>query len=622
MRRSLGWLSGCGKKGKVSRNIRLAVDGMERREMLTVGVAPIADVSLPATKTIFVPVDGTDSGGKAISYTVSSSNSAVKAAVRSGHPYLKLSVFGYGDMVFQLFDDLAPNTVQQITKLVNQGFYNNLTFHRIVKDFVIQGGDPKGDGSGGPGFQFDNEYSAKSIFTGDGQLAMANSGVNTNGSQFFVTVGKQRFLDFNYNLFGQIVEGKDVLKAINNVPTNSSSKPNTAVTITSASIIQNNDDTVLEIDAPAGAGSSVITVTAKSADGSTTTKSFTASYQADTTNDPPYLGPLASKTIPANKTITIPINGADLENDALVYTATVTDGAANATVSVSGNNLTITPKTDFLGTVKIQVGVQQQGATARGSTSDPRDLRTISVTVANPFVSLRPSVIDTAEDAAGSKTFATFASNTDADISDFKATIQFGDGTVSEGTIVSDTSKTFRVVSTHGYADPGQYETKVIVSGPGGAAVPTFGNVFVSSTSAAGNFGGGRVDTSIPKVAGSGSNYTSASFAEALGTKRGLQAIVNRFGQNASTSQLDAGLVRLAGSIPGASTALLSTWRQHVTSANLTGNNTPAARRNLRLQLRQDLIGYLADHIGRTLNVLKSPGSRATDKLLTFNGKV
>ena len=95
--------------------------------------------------------------------------------------------------------------------LVEANFYDNLTFHRVVPDFVIQGGDPPGDGTGGPGFQFDDEFHPDAIFTGDAQLAMANSGKDTNGSQFFVTIGPQRHLDFNHTIFGQLVRGRDVL---------------------------------------------------------------------------------------------------------------------------------------------------------------------------------------------------------------------------------------------------------------------------------------------------------------------------------------------------------------------------------------------------------------------------
>src|SRR5207244_1208301 len=175
-------------------------------------------LNIPASKTLFVPVTATDTDGNPLSYTATSSSPDVTVTARNNpHPYLRISVAGFGDMVFQLFDDLAPNTVAIMSGLAKREFYNNLIFHRVVPNFVIQGGDPAGNGSGGPGFTFEDEFNPQAIFSGNGQLAMANSGKDTNGSQFFVTIGPQRFLDFNHTIFGQLVRGFNVMTAINSV---------------------------------------------------------------------------------------------------------------------------------------------------------------------------------------------------------------------------------------------------------------------------------------------------------------------------------------------------------------------------------------------------------------------
>src|SRR5262249_15400962 len=150
-----------------------------------------------------------------VTYTVTSSNPAITVQARaSQRTFLRLSVASFGDLTFQLFGDLAPRTVETISGFVKSKFYDGLTFHRIVPNFVVQGGDPSGDGTGGPGFKFDDEFNAQAIFSGNGQLAMANSGKDTNGSQFFVTIGPQRFLDFNHTIFGQLVRGFDILSRI------------------------------------------------------------------------------------------------------------------------------------------------------------------------------------------------------------------------------------------------------------------------------------------------------------------------------------------------------------------------------------------------------------------------
>ena len=117
-----------------------------------------------------------------------------------------------GEVEFELYADRAPKTVSNFVYLAEAGFFNGLTFHRVVPGFVIQGGDPQGTGSGGPGYNFPDEP-VQGDYT-DGAVAMANSGPNTNGSQFFICLGNQPTLPKQYNLFGQVTKGLDVTKKI------------------------------------------------------------------------------------------------------------------------------------------------------------------------------------------------------------------------------------------------------------------------------------------------------------------------------------------------------------------------------------------------------------------------
>jgi cyclophilin family peptidyl-prolyl cis-trans isomerase len=118
-----------------------------------------------------------------------------------------------GDIVLELDPKLAPNTVNNFVVNARNGFYDGLTFHRVVPDFVIQGGDPEGTGRGGPGYRFDDEPVRGEYL--DGAVAMANAGPNTNGSQFFICIDDcRRKLDKLYNLFGYTVDGLDVAKSI------------------------------------------------------------------------------------------------------------------------------------------------------------------------------------------------------------------------------------------------------------------------------------------------------------------------------------------------------------------------------------------------------------------------
>ena len=138
----------------------------------------------------------------------------------------------HGPIVFEMFDDDAPKTVENFRKLAADGFYDGLAFHRIIRDFMIQGGCPQGTGTGGPGYTFEDEFNQHKVVRG--ALAMANAGPNTNGSQFFiVTADAAPWLDGKHTVFGKVVEGEDVLDRLNDVPTGGADRPLTPVLISS-----------------------------------------------------------------------------------------------------------------------------------------------------------------------------------------------------------------------------------------------------------------------------------------------------------------------------------------------------------------------------------------------------
>jgi cyclophilin family peptidyl-prolyl cis-trans isomerase len=116
-----------------------------------------------------------------------------------------------GDIVLDLFPDKAPLAVNNFVRLAQDGFYDGLTFHRVIDNFVAQGGDPRGVGNGGPGYNFTDEFDASLNFSGSGVLAMANSGPNSNGSQFFITYSPQNHLTNVHTIFGQLVSGQTAL---------------------------------------------------------------------------------------------------------------------------------------------------------------------------------------------------------------------------------------------------------------------------------------------------------------------------------------------------------------------------------------------------------------------------
>src|SRR5215203_1007465 len=130
----------------------------------------------------------------------------------------------HGAIAIELFDDDAPKTVENFRKLARDGFYDGVVFHRIIPDFMIQGGDPTGTGMGGPGYTFDDEFNDHKVERG--ALAMANAGPNTNGSQFFTaTTAAAPWLDGKHTVFGRVTDGMDVVDKLEGLPTDARDRP-------------------------------------------------------------------------------------------------------------------------------------------------------------------------------------------------------------------------------------------------------------------------------------------------------------------------------------------------------------------------------------------------------------
>jgi cyclophilin family peptidyl-prolyl cis-trans isomerase len=135
-----------------------------------------------------------------------------------------------GAIELELYPDAAPKTVENFEKLSRDGFYEGVIFHRVIPDFMIQGGDPTGTGTGGPGYEFEDEFNEHRVTRG--ALAMANAGPNTNGSQFFiVTADEASWLDGKHTVFGRVTSGVDVVDRISEVERDADDRPRTPVTI-------------------------------------------------------------------------------------------------------------------------------------------------------------------------------------------------------------------------------------------------------------------------------------------------------------------------------------------------------------------------------------------------------
>ena len=156
----------------------------------------------------------------------------------SEYPRARISTT-MGDMVVELWNDVAPGHVDNFTKLAGDGFYDNLIFHRIIPQFVIQGGCPNGTGTGGPGWNVKNEFNDRQHV--EGTLSMARSAdPDSAGSQFFVCLGREhcQHLDNQYTAFGQVIEGMDVVRAIGGVDTDGQDRPLESVSMTSVQVLE------------------------------------------------------------------------------------------------------------------------------------------------------------------------------------------------------------------------------------------------------------------------------------------------------------------------------------------------------------------------------------------------
>jgi cyclophilin family peptidyl-prolyl cis-trans isomerase len=213
------------------------------RDSGTPAAAPSPSASASATPSASPSPTATGPGAQC-GYTASSEATGAGGAlpvpeftIKENKTYIATVETSMGSFTMELFDKEAPCAVNSFVYLAKKGFYDGLTFHRVVKDFVIQGGDPTGTGSGGPGYSFNDELDNDLTYK-PGTLAMANSGPNTNGSQWFVVASENgaKQLTKNYTIFGQVTEGMDVVTNINEVPVDSSDKPVDPVTITKVTI--------------------------------------------------------------------------------------------------------------------------------------------------------------------------------------------------------------------------------------------------------------------------------------------------------------------------------------------------------------------------------------------------
>lgn len=343
---------------------------------------PIEDKTLLATSPLHVALDGYDPKGGPLTYTVSSDNPEVEATLIEGNRSMRIEVAGYGDMVFQLFEQRAPRPAGRVIELAESGFYDGILFHRVIDGFVIQGGDPTGTGTGGSTLgTFDDQYHVDLQHNQAGILSFAKSADDTNDSQFFVTLAPTRHLDFNHSIFGILVEGLDVLQAIGSTATGEGDRPIHDIQMNTIEIFQDTENAVMMLKAdPEAIGQQAnITVAVDDGLGNQTQETFLVTVAEDPFNSGPFLEDLPDFETAVGTPLEIQLSAIDVEGDPVFFDAAPA-GSVESTVEVDNETglVTVTPPAGYVGPMQVLVGVQAWDGSDR---SDPWDTQVVNINV-------------------------------------------------------------------------------------------------------------------------------------------------------------------------------------------------------------------------------------------------
>ncbi|MEM9586346.1 MAG: peptidylprolyl isomerase, partial [Planctomycetota bacterium] len=312
---------------------------------------------------LHIPIDAYDPNGGPLTVTVQVDDpSLLEATVITGNRSLRLDMEGFGDMVFELFEQRAPEPAGRVATLAQSDFYDDIIFHRVVDNFVIQAGDPTGTGTSGSNLgSFDDQFHPDLQHNRSGVLSFAKTSDDTNNSQFFVTEVPTRHLDFNHSIFGQLVEGEDVREAISGMETNANGTPTTPIRIDDATVFTDTENSVIMLRGLGGTGQTSVTVTVTDGDNNTFSEVIQVDVVADQANSQPYLDPITTPApVARNTNATLQLGSTDIENDTVIYGAALQGSQSNANVSVDSSSglVTVTPANDFTGDVDVLVSVR------------------------------------------------------------------------------------------------------------------------------------------------------------------------------------------------------------------------------------------------------------------------
>ena len=497
-------------------------------------IDPIPNATIPGGKSLILPITATSPSGRPLTYTITSSTNAFAVILHTNNPFWQLTVAraaaanapgayqtpyrggvatvtNVGTLTFELFPEYAPHTVNVFQGLTTSDFYNsNTIFHRVISNFMIQGGDPNTNGSGGLVFQYNDEFDPQAIFSGSGQLALANSGPNTDGSQFFITIEPYRSGDFLYTIFGQMVRGFATLTNLNRTAVDANSRPLADEIIQTAQYVTNTTDTVLTLTATNVSGiTGKITVIADDSAGGRTTNTFTATTVVDNSdNFQPFFYPnppnsATNLVSPVNTSLTNYLGAVELDGDPLYWYGGFLDeqsyyAALNSffyeftnslnilTYSVTNIDgtllLVITPTTNYVGQVNLLFNVSPSNDWTPSS-GQPYAQQAFHFVIGDTPITGQPNSVTVR--AAAPFTNALLATFTNglpgSAATNFTAYLNWGDDSTNFAVVTASAAGIKSVWGTHTYDWPGNYPVYVTVQSAIGATTTLLSFINVSS---------------------------------------------------------------------------------------------------------------------------------------------